>query len=80
LIGSAVISELINRLPWLLDIASLVLAWTAATMLLSDLSFGPWLDHLPWSDFIVPALTLSIILIANIVLRLQGRGIAFSKR
>jgi YjbE family integral membrane protein len=80
LVGSAVISELINRLPWLLDIASLVLAWTAAAMILSDLRFGPWLDQLPRSDFIVPALTLGIILIANIVLRLQGRGIAFSKR
>jgi YjbE family integral membrane protein len=80
LVGSAVISELINRLPWLLDVASLVLAWTAAAMILSDLRFGPWLDHLPWSDFIVPALTLGTILIANVVLRLQGRGLAFTKR
>ena len=80
LIGSAVISELLNRLPWLLDIASLILAWTAAAMILSDLTFGPWLDHLPWSDCIIPALTLGIILSANIVLRLQVRGLAFNKR
>ena len=80
LIGSAVISELINRLPWLLDIASLVLAWTAAAMILSDLRFGPWLDHLPWSDFVVPALTIGVILVAKVVLRLQERGFAFSKK
>lgn len=80
LIGSAVISELINRLPWLLDIASVVLAWTAAAMLLSDLHIGPWLDHVPWSDGVIPTLTIGVILIANVVLRLQERGFAFSKK
>jgi YjbE family integral membrane protein len=80
LLGSAVIAELINRLPWLLDVASLVLAWTAATMLLSDMRFGPVLDYVPWSDVVVPAITLGIVLSADVVLHVQGRGIAFGRR
>jgi YjbE family integral membrane protein len=80
LIGSALVAELINRLPWLLDVASLILAWTAATLLLSDMSFGPVLDHVPWSDFVIPALTIGIVLIANVVARLQERSITFIKR
>ena len=80
LIGSAVISELITRMPLLLDVASLILAWTAATMLLNDMSFGPVLDHMPWSDLIVPALTIGIVLVADVLLHLQERSFAFIKR
>ena len=80
LISSALIAELINRLPWLLEIASLVLAWTAATLILSDMSFGPVLDHLPWSDFVVPALTIASVLIVGVLLRLRERGFTLVKR
>ncbi len=80
LVSSALIAELISRLPWLVEVASLVLAWTAATLLLSDMSFGPLLDHVPWSDFVIPAFTVGIVLIANVVLRLQERGATFIKR
>src|SRR5207248_6947238 len=41
MIGSAMVAELIKRLPWLLDVAALVLAWTGASMILDDLSLGP---------------------------------------
>lgn len=80
LLGSALVAELITRLPWLLEVASLILAWTAATLILSDVSFGPVLDHMPWSDFVIPALTIGIVLVANVFLRLQERGFAFIKR
>lgn len=81
LIGSALVSEIINRLPWLLNVASLVLAWTAANMLLSDLRLGPVLDHLPWSDFFVPAVTIGIVVVAAIFFYLQERRmLAFNKR
>src|ERR1700730_14796741 len=36
LVGSAIIAELINHLPWLLDVACLILAYTAAHILLGD--------------------------------------------
>ena len=80
LIGSAVVSELINRLPWLLNVASLVLAWTAASLLLSDMRLGPLLDHLPWSDFVVPAITITIVVGAAVLFYLQERGIALMKK
>ena len=80
LIGSALISELMKRLPLLFDIASLVLAWTAATMILSDMRFGPVLDTVPWSDFAVPGVTIGIVLIADVVLHLHERGNALLKR
>src|SRR5436305_1699294 len=35
--GSALLAELIGRLPWIVDGAALVLAWTAARMVLDDL-------------------------------------------
>ena len=77
LVGSALISELINRLPLLLDVVCLVLAWTAAKMLLSDMSFASVLAHLPASDFVVPAFTIGFVLIANVILRLHERDLAF---
>ena len=66
LVGSALISELIVKLPGLMDVASLVLAWTGAHMLLDDIHLGPVLDHLPWTEFAVPAAALAIVVIADI--------------
>ncbi len=36
LTGSALISTVMERLPWVLDLAALVLAWTAGSLLVSD--------------------------------------------
>jgi YjbE family integral membrane protein len=69
LVGSALISELISRLPWLLDIASLVLGWTAAHMILDDINLGPVLDRFPWTDYAIPAVAIALILAADFYLR-----------
>lgn len=69
LVGSALISELIARLPWLLDLASLVLGWTASHMILDDINLGPVLDHFPWTDYALPAVAIALILVADIYLR-----------
>jgi YjbE family integral membrane protein len=69
LVGSALISELISRLPWLLDIASLVLGWTAAHMILDDINLGPVLDRFPWTDYAIPAVAIALILVADFYLR-----------
>ena len=37
LLGSALISVLVERLTWLIDVAALVLGWTSATMIHDDL-------------------------------------------
>lgn len=74
LVGSAMVATLIARLPLLLDLASLVLAWTAGNMLLNDIRLGPIFDKLPWTQFAIPALALGIVLAADIYLRLHGRS------
>jgi YjbE family integral membrane protein len=72
LLGSALIAELIGRLPWLLDVAALVLAWTAAQMILDDIRLAPVLEHLPWTEFALPAVAFAIVIAADILLRIRG--------
>jgi YjbE family integral membrane protein len=68
LLGSTLIAELIERLPLLLDLACLILAWTAATMLLSDTQLGRILDNFAWTQIALPALALSITLAVDLYL------------
>ncbi len=72
LLGSALVAEIIGRLPWLLDVAALVLAWTAAKMVLEDIRFGPVPEHFPWTQFALPIVALSIVIVADILLRLRN--------
>ena len=76
LVGSALVAELIKLIPWLLDIAALVLAWTGASMMLHDLSLGAILDDYSWTGIAVPVATLGIVLITDVVLRLRDRPLA----
>ncbi len=46
--GSALVAALMNRIPWLLDLAAVVLAWTSATMLHDDLASAAKNSHIPW--------------------------------
>lgn len=69
--GSALVAELISRLPWILDLAALVLAWTAANMVLHDLRLGPILEAYDWAPFAIPAVAIAIVVIADIFLRLR---------
>jgi YjbE family integral membrane protein len=74
LIGSALVSELVARLPWLLDVASLVLGWTAAQMLLEDIHLKASLwPHITWASSIVPAVVLAIILLADFYIWRHGK-------
>lgn len=73
LAGSALVAALIRRLPWLLDLAALVLGWTAAGMLLEDAQVGPLLHALPGGQVLVYAAALLVVLAADIVLRLRAR-------
>jgi YjbE family integral membrane protein len=74
LVGSALVAELIQRLPWLMDVAALVLGWTAANMLHHDKQVGPFLDQFPWANVAIPAFTIGFVLVADIVLRLRARA------
>jgi YjbE family integral membrane protein len=76
LVGSAVVAELMKWLPWLLDVAALVLAWTGANMMVHDLRLGDILDDHPWTAIAVPAMSLGIVLLVDLLLRLHGRKLA----
>lgn len=68
LFGSALVAELIGRIPLLLDAASLVLAWTASMMILNDTHLGPILDDFPWTQTVIPVAALGIMLIIDLFL------------
>lgn len=74
LLGSAVVATLIRRLPWLLDVAALVLGWTAANMALHDLRLGPILDQWAWSGLTVHAAGIGVVLAVDVALRLRARA------
>lgn len=80
--ASALIAELIRTLPWLLDLAALVLAWTASGMITQDKLIEPllesWLPHQltqPWvgstsiMDAVLGALFVLAMLIVDLLLR-----------
>lgn len=70
LAGSALVAGLIQRLPWLLDVAALVLGWTAAGMALHDLRLGPVLhDLLPHIEILIYALGVGAVLLVDVLLR-----------
>lgn len=63
LLSSAVISAIMSKLPWLIDVASLILAWTAASMILEDQRLGPWLmQNLPYAEIVIRGIVLVIVL------------------
>jgi YjbE family integral membrane protein len=76
LVGSALVAELINRLPWLLDVAALVLGWTASNMILHDRRLGPIFEQHGWTAFVIPGVILGAILAADIFFRLRRKPAA----
>ena len=68
LVGSALVARVMGRLPWLLDLATLVLAWTAGHMFLQDHSIGPYLQALPGPDIAISIALVVIVLALDIIL------------
>lgn len=79
LLGSALVAQLIGRLPWLLDVAALVLAGTAANMILDDIRLGPVLEHFPWTQLVLPAVAFAVVIAVDILLRLRDKQRANGK-
>ncbi|HEX8731595.1 MAG TPA: YjbE family putative metal transport protein [Ktedonobacterales bacterium] len=67
--GSALVAELIGRLPALLDLAALALGWTAGTMALHDYYAGPYVHLLPYAEYVAPAIGAVIVLAIDLALR-----------
>jgi YjbE family integral membrane protein len=79
LVGSALVAELIGRLPWLLDVAALVLGWTSANMILDDLRLGPVLERASWTSWAIPAACIAVVAAADIYFRRRQRRARASK-
>lgn len=78
LLGSALVAEITSHIPLLLDLASLILAWTAGSMILNDARLGPVLNNFPWAQVIIPMAALIIILLADLFL--WRRDVRWMKR
>jgi YjbE family integral membrane protein len=74
MVGSAIVAELIGRLPVLLDLASLVLGWTAGSMIYHDHIVGPYLSGVPYGSYVIPAVGVALVLVVDIVLRVRAAG------
>ncbi|HEY7850884.1 MAG TPA: YjbE family putative metal transport protein [Ktedonobacterales bacterium] len=73
LVGSAIVAELIGRLPWLLDLAAIVLGYTAGTMIFHDGVINPFLHALPYGDYVLGAIGALIVLAIDLFLRWRER-------
>jgi YjbE family integral membrane protein len=76
LVGSALVAELIQRLPWLMDVAALVLGWTAAHMILQDDIVVGYLQqlNLPFLEVIVTVIAIGVVAAADVFLRVRARA------
>lgn len=69
LVGSSLVAALMGRLPWLLDVAAVVLGWTAGNMPLHDQRLGPLFSTNIWTQILVHAVPIALVLIADLYLR-----------
>jgi YjbE family integral membrane protein len=87
LVAAAIVAELISRFTWLLDLASIVLAWTAARMVLSDGFLGPRIEgvstlkidlpvvgSIPVIDIVIYGLFVIAMLAVDLFLRRSRRS------
>lgn len=75
LVGSALVAILIKRLPWLLDIACLVVGWTAVDIFLGDDRLLTFLQRFPWMNLVAYAAVTILILVADVYFQKCARKI-----
>ena len=78
LVGSAIVASLIGRLPWLLDLAAIVLGWTAGSMIfhdgiIGDGIIGPYLHGLPFAMYLVSAIGAVMVLAIDLFIRARRK-------
>ncbi len=73
LAGSALVAALIARLPWLMDIACLVVGWTAANIFLSDDTLLSFFQRFPWVNIVAYVAVTIIILVVDVYLQKRAR-------
>lgn len=76
LTGSALVAVLIARLPWLLDIACLIVGWTAANIFLNDDTLLPFFQHFPWVNVVTYVVVTLIVLVIDVYLQKRARRVS----
>jgi YjbE family integral membrane protein len=71
IVGSALVSELISRLPWLIIIASFILAWVSADLVWNDVHRLPMILDNPSFHIALWVIFGTIVCIVTFVTRLQ---------
>lgn len=68
MVGSNVIAMLMNRLPWLVWLGAVVLAWTAGNMIVHDQFAHALLNTIPYLAMLFPFLIILLVLGAAFLL------------
>ncbi len=68
-IASAIIARLMSYISWLLDLAAVVLAWTAANLILQDPVVGRWLPEAARVQLALHFGVVALILIVDLFVR-----------
>jgi YjbE family integral membrane protein len=72
-VASALIAQIVERFIWLLDLAAVVLAWTAAGLFLDDALVKSQLPALePWGHYVRLG-AVAFVLVIDLILRLARR-------
>jgi YjbE family integral membrane protein len=75
LLGSGVVATLMNRLPWLVWVGALVLAYTAGSMMVEDRIAATYLEAIPRAGQVVPVLvTAFVVVVGGLLARRASRG------
>jgi hypothetical protein len=77
-VASALIARIVERFTWLIDLAAVVLAWTAAGLVLEDALVKRQFPGIESWDLYVRLGAVALILFIDLGLRLARRRAAFS--
>jgi YjbE family integral membrane protein len=72
-VASAVIARLMEALPWLLDLAAVVIAYTAANLFVSDPIAGEYFHFSPVTADSIHAGAVALVLVVDVFLRVRAR-------
>jgi len=69
-VASAIISRLIEVIPFLIDLAAIVLGWTAANLIYADVVIGPQFQLTGDRSLYLHIGCVALVLVADIIIRL----------
>lgn len=73
-VASSVVALIIDRMSWLIDLASLVLAWTAASLILEDPFVQAHVSLTSDQQLVVHLGFVAVVIVIELVLRLRRRA------